>query len=67
MITATIGELVAGKVDGHIKEGEKIVCVPIGTGAMDVAVATKVYEKAEALGLGSSFVFNDDTEVEPKR
>ena len=67
MITATIGELVAGKVDGHIKEGEKIVCVPIGTGAMDVAVATKVYEKAKALGLGSSFVFNDDTEVEPKR
>ena len=66
-ITATIGELVAGKVNGHVKEGEKIVCIPIGTGAMDVAVATRIYEKAEKLGLGGSFVFNEKTEVEPKR
>ena len=67
MLSGTIGELVAGKKDGHIKEGERIVCIPIGTGAMDVAVATKVYEKALKLGLGDSYVFNKKTEVEPKR
>ena len=67
MLSGTIGELVAGKKDGHIKEGERIVCIPIGTGAMDVAVATKVYEKALKLGLGDSYVFNKKTEVEPNR
>lgn len=67
MLTATIGEVVAGKLDGRICLGEKIVCVPIGTGAMDVAVATRIYEKASELGLGGSFIFNKKMEVEPKR
>ena len=67
MITATIGEIVCGKVDGKIKDGERIVCVPIGTGAMDVAVATAVYEKAMKLGLGDPYVFNKNVEIEPKR
>lgn len=63
MITATIGEIVCGKIDGKIKENERIVCVPIGTGAMDVAVATDVYEKAEKLNLGVPYVFNKDVEI----
>ena len=67
MITATIGEIVCGKADGRIKDGERIVCVPIGTGAMDVAVATAVYEKAVRLGLGDEYVFNEKVEIEPKR
>lgn len=67
MLAGTIGEIVCGKKDGKIREGERIVCIPIGTGAMDVAVATAVYEKASRLGAGESFVFNQDVEVTPKR
>lgn len=61
MITATIGEVVTGKKGGgKIRGNERIVCVLIGTGAMDVAVATRVYEKALAAGIGESYVFNRD-------
>ncbi len=67
MITGTIGEIVCGKKSGRIQAGERIVCIPIGTGAMDVAVATAVYEKAMQQGEGESFVFNTDVEVTPKR
>ena len=66
-IAATIGEVVCGKVDGRIKPDERVVCIPIGTGAMDVAVATTVYRKALEKGMGQSFVFNESVEVEPKR
>lgn len=67
MLTATIGELVCGKADGRISDKERIVCIPIGTGAMDVAVATSVYEKALERSLGDPYVFNENVEVAPKR
>ncbi len=54
-ITATIGELVKGSVSIGPIIDRKIICVPIGTGAMDVAVAGIFYEKATALGLGVDF------------
>ncbi|MDL2263613.1 ornithine cyclodeaminase family protein [Synergistaceae bacterium OttesenSCG-928-I11] len=63
MITATIGEVVTGKKGGHIKPTERIVCIPIGTGAMDVAVATAVFEKAKKQGIGAPFVFNENVEI----
>ena len=46
-IYATIGELAAGLKPGQISEKERILCIPIGTGAMDIAVATVVLEEAE--------------------
>lgn len=61
-LTATIGEIVCGKVNGRINKNERIVCIPIGTGAMDVAVATAVYEKTVAAGLGDPYIFNNDVE-----
>ena len=67
MITGTIGEVVCGKIDGRIRDNEKIVCIPIGTGAMDVAVATAVFEKATKFDMFDHYVFNKDVEVEPKR
>ena len=54
----TIGEIVAGKKPGRESEEEIIVCIPIGTGAMDVSCATFVYEKALKEGRGSPFDFN---------
>jgi len=56
-IDATIGEVVAGKKPGKISDSDRVLCIPIGTGAMDVAVASVVLERARAKGLGSSFNF----------
>lgn len=54
-ITTTIGELALGTADlGDVSE-KRIVCIPIGTGAMDVAVAGIVYERGIARGMGEDF------------
>lgn len=56
-IYATIGELAAGKKKGRTSDKERLLCIPIGTGAMDVAVATVVYKRALEKGLGGKFSF----------
>lgn len=56
-IYATIGELAAGLKPGRIGKDERYLCIPIGTGAMDIAVATVVYQKAAEKGLGGKFAF----------
>jgi ornithine cyclodeaminase/alanine dehydrogenase len=56
-IHATIGEVVAGKKPGRAAETERILCIPIGTGAMDIAVATVAYQRAAKKGLGGKFAF----------
>ncbi|MEJ2284275.1 MAG: ornithine cyclodeaminase family protein [Desulfobacterales bacterium] len=54
---ATIGELAVGKKSGYASENERILCVPIGTGAMDIAVATIASHRAQEKGLGGHFKF----------
>ena len=54
---ATIGELAAGKKSGFVSEDERILCVPIGTGAMDIAVAAIVSQRAREKELGGHFKF----------
>lgn len=44
-ITTTIGELAAGLSKVKSSQSKRIVCIPIGMGAMDVAVARVVYDK----------------------
>lgn len=56
-ITATIGDLAAGKRSVAQADRKRIVCIPIGTGAMDVAVAKIVYDKAAQSGSGPSLDF----------
>ncbi|MBN1683176.1 ornithine cyclodeaminase family protein [Candidatus Bathyarchaeota archaeon] len=56
-IYATIGEIAAGKKRGRFTDKERILCIPIGTGAMDIAVATIVYQRAIEKGLGGKFNF----------
>jgi ornithine cyclodeaminase/alanine dehydrogenase len=56
-IYATIGEIVAGTKPGRISPTERILCVPLGTGAMDIAVATVAYRRALERGLGQPFAF----------
>lgn len=57
-ISATIGEVVAGVKPGRTDPGQRILCVPIGTGCMDVAVAGLAYKKALESGKGTSFSFD---------
>ena len=56
-IYATIGEIAIGKKSMGDISKQRIVCIPIGTGAMDIAVAAEVYKKAKAQGIGESFAF----------
>ena len=56
-ISATIGEVVAGKKPGRTSPAERILCVPLGTGAMDIAVAAVAYRRALERGLGRGFAF----------
>jgi alanine dehydrogenase len=56
-IYSTIGEIVAGKKKGRTSEKERILCILIGTGALDVAVATVAMQKAQEQGLGGKFAF----------
>lgn len=53
----TIGELAYGSKVHKIQPDERILCIPIGTGAMDIAVAGVVYNKAVEKGIGSTFDF----------
>ncbi|MDR1359519.1 MAG: ornithine cyclodeaminase family protein [Deltaproteobacteria bacterium] len=55
---ATIGELAAGKKKfGAADRNDRVICVPIGTGCMDVGVAWLVWQRAREKGLGASFAF----------
>jgi alanine dehydrogenase len=56
-IYATIGEIAAGKKKGRSTDKDRLLCIPIGTGAMDIAVATVVYQRAGERGLGGKFDF----------
>lgn len=56
-IHATIGDVVAGKKKGRESGNERILCIPIGTGAMDIAVATVALKRAEEKDIGGSYEF----------
>lgn len=56
-IYSTIGEIACGKKVGRESDKERILCLPIGTGAMDIAVATVAYQKALEKGFDKKFVF----------
>ncbi len=60
-ITTTIGELAAGKTTIGDISNDITICIPIGTGAVDVAVAARAYEKALEQGIGESFTFFDNS------
>ncbi len=51
-ISAEIGEIVNGVKSGRVSENEAIYFNTVGMGIEDVAVASKIYEKALKMGLG---------------
>lgn len=56
-IFATIGEIAAGKKSIGTLADQRIVCVPIGTGAIDIGVAAVAYQRAREQGIGGEFCF----------
>ena len=56
-IYCTLGELAANKVTLEDYSNEKIICIPIGTGALDVAVAEVVRRRAVEQNIGTEFDF----------
>ncbi|KAA9218457.1 MULTISPECIES: ornithine cyclodeaminase family protein [Aerococcus] len=57
-IDATIGQLASGRLTlPGLRKGTTI-CVPIGIGALDIAIAGQLAKEAEAENIGSTFSFN---------
>ncbi|UUX34121.1 ornithine cyclodeaminase family protein [Fundicoccus culcitae] len=56
-VTATIGEVAAGKVAVENLDDAITILIPIGMGAMDVAVGGEVYKKAVEQSIGEEFEF----------
>ncbi len=56
-IACEIGEIVAGGAVGRESMDQRILAVPIGLGTHDIAVASKVYQRALEQGLGEYFEF----------
>lgn len=56
-IDATLGELAAGTKKITASPDSRILCIPIGTGAMDVAVASVVLQRAEERNIDQCFDF----------
>ena len=55
-IYATIGEIAAGKKAAPGKD-LRILCIPIGTGAMDIGVASLAWQRASENGIGWQYPF----------
>lgn len=60
-ITVTIGELACGAKEIDEVGNKKMLCIPIGTGAMDVALAYEVYKRAKAQHIGFEFDFSGES------
>lgn len=57
-IFATIGELAAGKKALDLEGRKRALCIPIGMGSLDIAVAAEVYKRAVAKGQGETYSFD---------
>lgn len=55
-IYATIGEIAAGKKTAP-EENLSVLCIPIGTGAMDIGVASLAWQRALKKGIGGKYPF----------
>lgn len=52
-VYAELGDIVAGKKKGRESDTEKILCVPIGMGSEDLAVAKRIYDISLEKGIGT--------------
>ncbi len=61
-VVGDLGGLVAGKIIGREPDTKWTLFLSGGTGIDDVAVATRLYQKAKQRGIGTSFEFNQPYE-----
>lgn len=52
----TLGEIVLGNIIGRDKQQEKILFSPVGMGAEDIIVATRVYRNALKMNIGQELI-----------
>jgi ornithine cyclodeaminase/alanine dehydrogenase len=57
-ITADFGQLATGEISPQHNDKTTTIVIPIGIGALDVAVAGYVYHRAKVQGLGQQFDFD---------
>lgn len=60
-VSATIGELVNGTKEVTDLAHKKILCLPIGMGCLDVALAYVAYERAKDRHIGFEFDFSGES------
>lgn len=60
-LSATIGDLVNGNKEIKDVDKKKILCIPIGMGALDVALAYVAYERAKERHIGVEFDFSGES------
>lgn len=60
-ISATIGELVNGTKEVKDLGSKKVLCIPIGMGCLDVALAYVAYERAKEHHIGFDFDFSGES------
>lgn len=58
-IWAELGEVVTGRKGGRTSEGERTLFKSVGLGIQDASVAKLVFKKAQSLGVGTQFHFQD--------
>lgn len=52
-VAAEIGEVLLGRAPGRTGDRERILVLPLGIAACDIALAVPIYERAKARGLGT--------------
>lgn len=60
-VSATIGDLINGKKKICDIFNKKVLCLPIGMGCLDVALAYVAYERAKERHIGFDFDFNGES------
>lgn len=63
-IIGDLGGLIAGNISGRLANSKWTLFLSGGTGIEDVAVATRLYEKAIEKGIGTEFKFNQPYQFE---
>ena len=63
-VVGDLGALVAGKIPARLPETQWTLFLSGGTGIEDVAVATRLYQKAIERGIGTEYQFNQPYEFE---
>jgi alanine dehydrogenase len=56
-VYAELGDIVAGKKKGRESDTEKLLCVPIGMGSEDLAVAKRIYDISLEKGIGTKLTW----------